>query len=292
MAAAGDGSGKPYVAFLNNDTGGYITTMDDIPARAVEGLINIAAGDFDGDGMEELAVYAPNNSDEVETQVVDEEGNYPKNQLSIKIYDMDFNLDTTNWWNFHIETSLPEPTKVIEAGEGTTEWNYSGTSQTTGDKEYYCIPYLSLMAEDVDGDGIDDLTTVANFSPKKGRYWMSGAVVSLAQMEERLFKADYYLASVMDIYTGSKSVSQFMAQTLKKKVLMGYDAGVNKIFAVRNATAALGSVSDSNSREIMIAGNYSVDYELSNPDSVSIYTPASRSLSATTVKMDLFMGQV
>ena len=85
MATAGDGSGKPDVAFLNQDTGGYIATTEDIAARAVEGLINVTAGDFDGDGMEELAVYAPNNSDEVETQVADAEGNYPKNQLSLKI---------------------------------------------------------------------------------------------------------------------------------------------------------------------------------------------------------------
>ena len=289
MAAAGDGSGKPYVAFLNNDTGGYITTTDDIPARAVEGLMNIAAGDFDGDGKEELAVYAPNNSDEVETQVADAEGNYPKNQLSIKIYDMDFNLDITNYWNFHVKTSIPEPTKVIEAGEGTTRWNYSSTDATTGDKNFYNIPYLSLMAEDVDGDGIDDLTTVANFSRLKDGYYRSAGLLTLAQVEESLF-SNYCLASVMDIYTGSKSVSEFMTQTLKKKVLMGYDAAVNKMFAVRNATVALGSVSDSNSREIMIAGNYSAAYDPSNTNTVNFGIASSRALSVYTEKNGFIWG--
>ena len=290
MAAAGDGSGKPYVAFLNEDTGGYVDTTEDIAARAVEGLINIAAGDFDGDGMEELAVYAPNNSDEVETQVVDAEGNYPKNQLSLKIYDMDFNLDISNYWNFHVKTSIPEPTKVIEAGEGTTRWNYSSTDATTGDKNFYNIPYLSLMAEDVDGDGIDDLTTVANFSRLKDGYYRSAGLLTLAQVEESLFSADYCLASVMDIYTGSKSVSEFMTQTLKKKVLMGYDAAANKMFAVRNTTVALGSVSDSNSREIMIAGNYSAAYDPSNTNTVNFGIAASRALSVYTEKNGFIWG--
>lgn len=290
MAAAGDGSGKPYVAFLNNDTGGYVKTTDDIPARAVEGLINIAAGDFDGDGMEELAVYAPNNSDTVETQVADADGNYPKNQLSIKIYDMDFNLDIINYWNFHVKTSIPEPTKVIEAGEGTTRWNYSSIDATTGVKNFYNIPYLSLMAEDVDGDGIDDLTTVANFSRLKDGYYRSAGLLTLAQVEENLFSADYCLASVMDIYTGSTSVSEYMTQKLKKKVLMGYDSAANMMFAVRNATVALGSVSDSNSREIMIAGNYSAAYDPSNTNTVNFGIAASRALSIYTEKNGFIWG--
>ena len=274
MAAAGDGSGKPYVAFLNQDTGGYIATTDDISPRGVEGLINIAAGDFDGDGMEELAVYAPNNSDEVETQVADAEGNYPKNQLSLKIYDMDFNLDTSNIFNFHIKESLPEPTKVIEAGDGMTEWNYSVASyKRDADKQYHCIPYLSMMTEDVDGDGIGDLTTVANFSPYIGGYHAAGNILYLD--EPLLFSPDFCLASVLDIYTGSKSSTEYMTQTVKKKVLMGYDGSANKgagtMFAVRNATVALGSVTDSNSRELIIAGNCTNAYQYNPANSSSMF---------------------
>ena len=128
--ASGAGS-SPYVAFLNNDTGGYIKTTDTIEAGAVEGLINIAAGDFDGDGKEELAVYAPNNSDAVETQEVDAEGNYPKNRLSLKIYDLDFVIPSSGI-GFDVKDTLPEPTKVIEVGEGMDNWNYSGVD---GNKE-------------------------------------------------------------------------------------------------------------------------------------------------------------
>ena len=44
------------------ETGGYVASVEVIEMWEVEGLLSVTSGDFDGDGVDEIAVYTPNNS--------------------------------------------------------------------------------------------------------------------------------------------------------------------------------------------------------------------------------------
>ena len=217
--------------FRNVDTGGYIDGVNasyGIEKQEVLGLMNIVAGDFDGDGKDELAIYAPNN------QVEDDQGTPAREE--IKIYDIDVESDST----------LPEPAEVIDITEGTTKWSKT----ICGDKkQYYSLPYLSMTADDANGDGIDDLLTVANFP----EYHSSVSGGFNGYTWSQVLNADTCFASVLDVYEGRKNAD--IKQTVKKRPLIG-KTGDTGAYVLRNATAIVGNVTGSNSRDIVLAGNY------------------------------------
>ncbi len=223
-------NGEPNLKVF--DTGGYIKTGSKIPSWELKGLLNLCAGDFDGDGSEELAVYTPNNSDEVET------GQDTPNKLEVKIY----NLDLPDFG----KELTPELEKTIDITDGATEWAHSYYGSV---KQYFSIPYLSMTAEDLNDDGIDDLMTVANF----GRQFRG---LSPSVTWEQILDPDTCFASVLDVYQGTSGDAE-LKQTVRKKALVSTNDPQGSCgYAVRNASAIVGNVTGANSREIIIGGNY------------------------------------
>lgn len=242
-------NGQPLVEYY--DTGGYIKTSQRIQSWELEGLINLTAGDFDGDGCEELAVYAPNNSDEVEST----KAPWTPDRLEVKIYDL-------NMPEFGQELT-PVLLQTINIADGTNEWSYSSCNSS---KQFYAIPYLSMTAEDLDNDNVDDLMTVANFSTKY-RYFSASGITW-----ERVLNPDECFASVLDVYKGDTGETG-LTQTIKKKPLVSTsDNNGNNGYVLRNATAIVGNVTGPDSREIIIGGNYTTITYNSNTQTNSVVT--------------------
>ena len=233
----------PVWIFKDQPTGGYVKTVTGIPLYSVRGLIGVEAGDFDGDGIDELAIYAPNNSDEVETT----QQPWEPNRLEVKIYDIDVNSG-----------SLGEPTQIIDVANGTyvngvSEWKYSSNGSK---KQYYSIPYLSMTADDVNGDGIDDLLTVANFATNFRNFGIDDK-----DTWKDMLDPNSCLTSMLDVYEGTRSTEGVkLEQTVTKRALIG-KVDDECAYLLRNATAIVANVTGANSKEIVIGGNYTrVEY--------------------------------
>lgn len=242
-------AGTGTVLLEDERTGGCICTgsgLYQVPATEVQGLLNMVAGDFDGDNMDELAIYVPNNSAAVETNVAAD--GLPSNKLEIKIYDLDF-TDYNPTVSHDRKTTLPAPTKVINIAEGTKEWAWS----TNGNQKYnYCIPYMAMAADDVNGDGMDELMTIANFSWNYRGFSNTFAGYGLFD----IYDIDKCFASVLDVYEGGKG-DQLLTQTVKKKVLTGSAKDYREYRCIfRNANITVADLTGKGSRDIVIAGNY------------------------------------
>ena len=227
--------------FAAQPTGGYITTNDDIPPWALEGLLSMSTGDFDGDGCEEVAVYTPNNKDETTS------GSTPVS-LQIKIYKLG-----------SAPEGLAAPQQVIDVAKVGGEWGDCQNwlySHAGSKKQYYSLPYIELTAGDMDQDGIDDLFTVANFSST-----FRGTDIKSTMTWKQLINPDSCLGSVLDVYKGRRQEKDSLEQVVKKRVLVGYDTNGGNDWnkgagVLRNARAVVANVTGANSNEIVIAGNY------------------------------------
>lgn len=242
-------AGTGTVLLENEPTGGCICTGSgfyQVPATEVQGLLNMVAGDFDGDNMDELAVYVPNNSAAVETNVAAD--GWPSNKLEIKIYDLDL-TDYNPTVSHDRKTTLPAPTKVINIAEGTKEWAWS----TNGSQKYnYCIPYMAMAADDVNGDGMDELMTIANFSWNYRGF--NSTFTGYSSFD--VYDVDKCFASVLDVYEGGKD-DKLLTQTVTKKPLTASApnySGYRCIF--RNANITVADMTGKESRDIVIAGNF------------------------------------
>lgn len=226
--------------FSGENTGGYISTADQIPAYSVEGLLSMCAGDFDGDGCEEIAVYTPNNQNEDEYE--------NRNTLKIRVYKLGAEL-----------SSLPVAQQQIDiAVNGREEkdcqdWLHS---YCAGKKQYYSFPFMSMAAGDIDGDGVDDLLTVANFSSVYQAYSLDKTYTW-----NQVLDPNTRFGSVLDVYRGQKQTIAPLEQVIKKRVLIGDDTTNNNDWnkgcgVLRNASVTIANVTGANTNEIVFGGNY------------------------------------
>ncbi len=221
--------------FWMQTTGGEIGTYSHISSWEVEGLLSMCAGDFDGDGCEEIAVYTPNNMAETPS------GSTP-DSLQIRIFKL--RPDSTGpgepWQTIDIA-------RVGSKREDCQEWLYSHAGSK---KRYYCIPYMQLTAGDVNGDGIDDLLTVANFSSTFRGRWL-GQTMTWKQVLD----PNSAFASVLDVYQGQRA--EHMKQVVKKRVLVAQDSSKDKndCCVLRNASVTIANVTGANTNEIVFGGN-------------------------------------
>lgn len=230
-------NGSSVVSGFN--TGGYVITTDQIEMWEVEGLLSITAGDFDGDGYDEIAVYTPNNANETSNGSV-------HSNISIGIFEFD---KTTKKIITKQYLDLPSKSSTNEI----CEWEYSHNGAS---KQFYCLPYVAMSANDLNNDGIDDLSAIVNFST-----WYRGAGEYDTYTTAKILNHNTCFASVLESYEGTRSGN--LKQVIKHRVLAttplkggSSDANAEHRYILRNANITVGDVTKEGSQEIIIAGNY------------------------------------
>ena len=215
---------------------GSVETASEIKMWLVEGLLSLVAGDFDGDSKEEIAVYAPDNLDEqIDTS----------NELNILIR----GLDTSDF--SVIEKQDISLTDMGDSGKECT-WNHSFVD---GKKQYYSIPFVALTADDVNGDGIDDLMTVMNFSTRH-----KGIAEDERYTTEQVIDQTTCFASLLSIYEGTDGGNLVNSVLHKPLIANGPDDDYR--YVLRHANAVVADVTAEGSREIVFGGNYTkIEYK-------------------------------
>lgn len=211
-------------------TNGRITTATQIHVWDLEGLVSIDAGDFDGDGEEELAVYLPNNYSETKN-------GYVCAEYYVDIFKIDVeNKSVTTKQYINLASLL---------GNEICEWEYTYKSD---EKRYYCMPYVALTAADLNNDGVDDLMATLSFST-----YYRGQNYKTKYTTAQLLDHNKYFTSVMEVYEGTKGAD--LVQTVRHKMLLTNNIGGYR-YVLRNANAIVADVTADGSREIVIGGNY------------------------------------
>ena len=240
------------------DTGGYVNTKAEMKMWEVEGLLSITAGDFDGDGADEIAVYTPNNAADLE---------YGKGYLTLSIFEFD-----AKYRKISLKQSIDITSKTTP--EEVCEWEFSRDGST---KQYYCLPYVALSANDLSGDGIDDLSAIVNFST-----WFRGDVGDYTKYTTKsLTDHNSRFASVLESYEGKDGGN--LEQVIRHRVLVttplagGSEKDQNEEhrYILRNANITVGDVTQEGSKEIIIAGNYS-RADVQNPSDDTTTVTSSR----------------
>lgn len=255
-----DGTLDTKEIFTAKETGGHIVTTSDISSWEVEGLLSMCAGDFDGDGREELAVYTPNNKEETPSGSTSD-------TLQIRIFKLSADSAEPGQPYQTIDIAL-----VGSNREDCQEWLYSHAGSR---KTYYSIPYMQLTAGDVSKDGIDDLLTVANFSSTFRGRWL-GTTMTWKQV----LNPNSAFASVLDVYQGKRDGN--LEQVVKKRVLVAKDS--DKSCALRNASVTVANVTGANTNEIVIGGNYTGFYDYN--DSATENTTVTKNCCVWVDKSD------
>ena len=217
------------------ETGGYVRTTDEIEMWEVEGLLSITAGDFDGDGYDEIAVYTPNNAD-------------PNSPTHVSVGIFEFDKSTKK-----LSTKQYIDLSSKASGE-ICEWEYSNDHDVV---QFYCLPYVAMSANDLSRDGIDDLSAIVNFST-----WYRGTESSRTYTTQQIVNHNTHFASVLESYEGTKGGS--LRQVIKHRVLVttpltggsASNTGAEHRYILRNANLTVGDVTHEGSQEIIIAGNY------------------------------------
>ena len=229
-----DAQGNALVKGYN--TGGYVVTSDTVEMWEFEGLLSVTAGDFDGDGIDEIAVYTPNNADEDTSN-----GKFVHISLGIFEFDKKTNTVTTK--------------QYLDVSDGEIcMWSYSYASN--GKQQFYSLPYMALCGEDLNGDGIADLSAIMNFST-----WFRIFNGSNTYTTAEIINPNKAFASVLEVYEGQRGGN--LKQSIKHKTLVtegltggSSNASTKNRFILRNANITVGDVTGEGSREIIIAGNY------------------------------------
>ncbi|MBR5535666.1 MAG: hypothetical protein IKU60_03360 [Clostridia bacterium] len=222
---SGDGDSKMVSAIFTTST---------IKMWLVEGLLSIATGDFDGDSEEEIAVYAPDNTDEYNGQ-----GN---SKIEIKIYSYDPEKEEIT------EEQVIDLTDMGDTGK-TCTWNQSKVSFQNC--EYYRLPYVALTADDVNGDGVDDLMAVMNFSTE-----FNGVSSSTQYTTAQVLDPTTCWASLLEVYEGRRDGNLVNTVLHKPLVANGSDDNSDYRYVIRHANAIVADVTAEGSKEIVIGGRY------------------------------------
>lgn len=244
MLSIYDSSGNRVVDGASFYTGGRVTTSDSMEMWEIEGLLSMAAGDFDGDGVDEIAIYAPDNYHETS------DGSTP-GDLWIGIIEYDAKAKRADTRRL-IDLSAKGYQEVCE-------WEYS---HREGKKQFYSLPYVSLCAEDFNGDGCDDLAAVVNFST-----WFRWNGGGEKYTTKEILDHNTCFASVLEVYEGTDRVGDYsniyLERAIKHKVLVtdgltggSSDSNTKNRFILRNASVTVGDVTAEGSKQIIIGGNY------------------------------------
>lgn len=231
------------------ETGGFVNTAEQIEMWEVEGLLSITAGDFDGDGIDEIAVYTPNSAEDLM---------YGKCYITVGIFEFDLKNRKLSIKQYIDLTSKADPNEVCE-------WEYCRHGDT---KQFYCLPYVALSANDLSGDGIDDLSAIVNFSTwfrgedGKRKYTTKELIADPVSSGSNENRNRSSLASVLESYEGTKDGN--LKQVIKHRVLVTTPLAGGSEYAptnehryiLRNANITVGDVTKEGSKEIIIAGNY------------------------------------
>lgn len=213
-------------------TGGYIETSMDIDLADIRGHLSMRAGDFDGDGSEELAVYAPNNREETADGSV-------LNALQIKVFRLD--IDAAE--------PVAEQQVIDVAQKGDCE-EWARSYYTDGKKRFARIPQINLTAGDIDNDGVDDLLTVASFSKS-----FDNAIKGDSFTWEQLWDPNNCLTSVLDVYLGQRQ--DRFRQAVKKRALVSHDPDQD-YSVLSDASAAIANVTGAHTNEIVFGGRINI----------------------------------
>ena len=219
------------------ETGGYVASVEAIEMWEVEGLLSVTSGDFDGDGVDEIAVYTPNNSGALSGKA---------NQIYMQIFEFDAlsNSITTK--------------QHIDLASDVSSWTkgYTGGSFGIYFPYFYFLPYVALCGDDLSGDGIDDLAAVASFST-----WLDTRDGSTTYSTKQLIDPSTRLASVLEVYEGKEGGD--FTQSIKHRTMVttgltggSDDSSTQNRFVLRNANLTMGDVNGDGTNEIIIAGNY------------------------------------
>ncbi|MBR5218944.1 MAG: hypothetical protein IKV89_04350, partial [Clostridia bacterium] len=238
------------------ETGGYVLTSEAIEMWEVEGLLSVTSGDFDGDGVDEIAVYTPNNSGAASGKASQIymgifEFDAASKSITSKKY-IDLATDVSSWTQGHL--SLPGFNVYMPA--------------------FYFLPYVALCGDDLNGDGIDDLSAVASFST-----WLNTRDGSKTYSTKQLIDPSTRLASVLEVYEGKEGGGFTWSVKHRTMVTTGLtggssDSSTQNRFILRNANITTGDVNGDGINEIIIAGNYT---RASNNSITSTSTATSNS---------------
>ncbi len=222
-------------------TGGFVNTDENIEMWEVEGLLSVTAGDFDGDGIDEIAVYTPNSA---------EDRPYGQFSISVGIFEFDAKTKTLSTKQY---IDLPSKLTANEV----CEWEYCRDYNKNDNKEFYCHPYVAFCADDFNKDGIDDLAAILNFST-----WYRGANSNDTYTTKQILNHNTNFASVLECYEGTQGGN--LKQVIRHRVLAttplkggsAKDTNAEHRYILRNANITVGDVTQEGSQEIIIAGNY------------------------------------
>ena len=246
-----------YVATYESKLNGQLYSYDNVEMWEVEGLLSVTSGDFDDDGIDEIAVYTPNNG------TVD-----VKSTISVSI----FEFSKSN-------NSVTKKQSIdLTAGE-TIDWQHTPRNMNYGliksfNTYHDWLPYVALCGDDLSGDGISDLAAAVSFST-----WFRGRDGAKTYTVANLIDPNTSLASVLEVYEGSDGGS--LTQSVKHRTMVttgltggSSDANTRNRFILRNANITTGDVNGDGTNEIIIAGNYT---RASNNSITSTSTATSNS---------------
>lgn len=235
----------------NQQTGGFVNTATSIQPWDYVGLLSITAGDYDGDGREEVAVYTPNNC-YVKDGSSDLSNAEDYSKLEISIFRITEN-----------SKELGKAVSKIEIADEDNCPNWRTAKDTSGLRYYWYVPYVSMESADLNHDGKDDLLTMTSFQEthvlsKDSYTW------------KEVMDPNTCLGSVLDIYEG-KANGRFN-QTVNKKVLLSYNKeDSNPYGLLRNASVTVANVTAAGSEEITFAGAQTkVNYNASDVTSDTV----------------------
>ena len=229
-----DSKGNAVVTGYN--TGAEIISDEAVEMWEIEGLLSVTAGDFDGDSVDEIAVYTPNNMYEY-IQFI--QGKAGQTDITVSIFEFDADA------------------KSLEFKDKYNIGTYGADSSCYNNKfKFYYLPYVSLCAEDFNGDGYDDLAAVVNYST-----WYKGRTGSDTYSTAQIIDPNVPFASLLEVFEGSANGK--LKRVIEHKVMVtegmtggSSNADTKNRFILRNANITVGDVTAEGSREIIIAGNY------------------------------------